>query len=273
MAGSRCGGGSGRFGMTLIEVMLAISIFAASLVWAMQAIFGAVATNRVLMAGITANSSLRAQIEELYGVAMDNVERFGDFAQGVIFYYGTQVADPNSSATADTLPIGPNGTRISRISLDSSGILTYRFVIPEPGEMKRALVDTNHDGLALEQGELIPYRRGIGEMVLYLDESLMPADPTNPGSSSVSPLWQTLGDNNSSGDNMRVTPVNGPFTKGDLRNPDSLGFPRVFADIRVTYFSDDRHTKEIFTDTRRVLINGALENLFILDGSATDGSN
>lgn len=255
--------GSSRRGMTLIEVMVAITIFATSLLWAIQAIFGAVATNRALMASMTGNSVIRGQIEELYGVAMDNVEKFGDFAQAAIFYYGSEIATPNSGASGDVLAIGPSGSNVSRITLTSNGILTYRFVVPAPGESMRALSTAMHDvGTTLNAGQMVPYRRGIGEMVFYLNESLMPGDATDPSSSGSSPLWTPLG-LNTSADNNRITPVSGPFTTGDLRNPDDKGFTRVFVDVTVTYFSDDTQQREIFTNTRRVLLNGSLSNLFL----------
>ncbi len=242
--------GGNRCGFTLIEMMIAIAVVATVVIGLLYVIMRAHSTNTVLSAAMTANAAIRAQAEEAFGVATRNAtlnagasELGGSYARAFVAYYGSLVTADGSA----TLPIGPDSHEPKRAELDDDGdILTYRFVVPEPGDFNRK-----------DETKPIYYNRGIGEMHIYLKESTIPniqgifATET-PISNATA--WETMSDANTDRGELSTDSID----SADLKKPPET-LERVFADIVVTYYADPERTRQIFVNGRRILVTGTVK--------------
>lgn len=251
-------------GFTLIEVMLAMGIVAIVMAAFLQILMSVHRSNTAIAASITANSAIRSLADEALAVATENAHRFdGNFARAFVNHYG-------ASLPALDLPIGPNGSNVPRIRrefINNRLALTYTFAVPEPGSFSR-YVSTQPWSNGAADGQLIPYQYGIGQMVIYLNESGMPAGNLDGSLSSEAPavngggqpvMWITEGARNGEPGDGILQNAPGVVISGtaDLVNPPQ-GLNRIFADITVTYFEDAAHTRTLAVNERRILIIGSL---------------
>ena len=256
-----------KSGFTLLEIMMAMGIFSIVILAFLQILMSVHRTNKALAASMTANSVIRTQADEALGAAAENAAAFGNYARSFVNYYGTQIAIVNSLAIEDTLPIGPNGTRVPRVRFENGDReLIYTFAVPEPGFSSRyvATTQTWSDGAA--PGDLIPYPYGIGELRVYLSESAMPnkqgdltGRPPITNSQNVEVAWETRGNDGDTGDALFENEAGVVFNgEASLRNPPE-GLNRIFADITVTYFEDPEHINPLSINTRRLLVIGSID--------------
>lgn len=188
-------------------------------------------------------------------IARDSARRGKVAAQAVLFHYGAggyaklDGADPD-----DRLPLGPNGALVPKAHLDVEGRrLVCRFSLPVPGG-ENGLSAGVDAGIA---GSQAPDLQAVGEVVLYLDETLVPAG--NP----QGVVWRDRG----LGDSVRlagfdmnrdgeVTPRETMPAPADFREPRRFGILQLPVDINVTYFDDETHERVLFTRTQRIVITG-----------------
>lgn len=249
----------GKGGFTLLEVMLAMGIFSIVMVAFLQILMGVHRTNAALTASMTANSVIRSQADEALGAAVENAAAFGNYARSLVNFYGTQIAAVNSTADADSLPIGPNGAKVSRVTLENSGNeLVYRFAVPEPGFYSRYLADTQTWSDGADAGDLVLYTRGVGEMRIYLDESVMPRQGNLTSREELEGyiIWETKSKDGDAGDGELTNEFTGVAS---LANPPE-SFTRAFADITVIYYDDPAQTRTVSINTRRILVIGSIDS-------------
>lgn len=260
--------------MTLIEVMLAIGIFTTALLWSMSGIFGSIAANRAVSRELSGNLAVNAQTEEVQAVineatriaasstAGDLVELHGQKAQAVVKYYGTKIATPGSTVGDNGIAVGPNGLVLPRVEIDNViGALVYRFPVPAPGETSRTVLRS-----APDVNRFAMYRRGYGEMFIYLDETKIPTrkveEPVSWGGIDGSPVEQATVAFDLDSDGSIAAHNGGVFTEDDVANPHRIGagLKRVVIDIVVRYYNNESHAREVTTLERRMFVAGSFEN-------------
>ena len=247
---------------------MAMSVFCIVMVAFLQILMSVHKTNKALTAAMTANSVIRTQADEALAAAMENAAAFSNYARSFVNYYGTQIATVNSTANEDSLPIGPNGTRISRVRLENNNReLVYTFAVPEPGFSSRYVATTQTWSNGAAAGDLIPYPYGIGEMRVYLYEDDMPVQgeltsrpyTVSSNSQNAKVAWETRGNSGDTEDAILQNEADVVFTGvASLRNPPE-NLKRIFADITVTYFEDTTHTRPLSINTRRLLVIGSID--------------
>jgi prepilin-type N-terminal cleavage/methylation domain-containing protein len=248
-----------RHGMTLIEVILAMGIFAIVILWTLSTLMSAITTNRILTANVTANATILQQQEELQEIASSDIK---SPAAAIIRHYASLAEiitipppdeddeDEENNAPPDYgdngILVGPNGQSVPKLHWDEDDRgLVYTFAIPGPA-----------DSIADDA----PFNRGFGEMLIYLNEEKVPVN------------WSDLGDKDgvSAGAGTGYD-INGDQTiknalsadaKSDLENGDFDAFDdsvephRLPVDITVRYFTDASHSRLYFDTTRRSVFIG-----------------
>ncbi len=243
----------GRAGMTLLEMVFALSIATMAIVWTISSLFNAIAANRIMTANIAANAAILQQREEVMIVAHDGGQAARtDLVANVLEYYDELLAESN------TVNLGPDGAAVRQVEIDPERGLVYRFPIPKPGEA----VDPDN-----------PYAMGYGEMVMYLRETAV------PGSEGLEEFYEDLPyspktpvaanpgyDLNGDGRVRDFTFAQGGRLRKILRTPPGIDFvdsgtgsmwiQSLPVDINVYYYADAGHRRDYFETTRRILITG-----------------
>ncbi len=262
--------------MTLIEVIMAMSIFTMAVVWTVSSLMNAIAANRITTANITANGAILGKREEVQMVArgMYGNAASASLPDAVIKYYGDILAKDTKGSV-----VGPDGNLWRKVepalrnlprkpgdpgSGDVVGILHW-FAVPGPSDS----VDQADNPASV-------YQRGYGQMVIYLDEEAVPpggADPEfwkdlgnagPPPAGGVEPGFDLNSDGEISKGGVRV---NGTVRKPEdiIRDPVEAKIKNLPIDIIIRYYRDPDLKREYFETTRRLMIAGIGDSSTVLD--------
>lgn len=264
-----------RAGLTLIELVLATGLLTVVLLYTMLALMSLVRLNRLTALEITATNAMRSQIEEVMTVARDNVGRddITNQARAVIHYYGTEfrnekialgpLSDYDYGFGDDVEEKDKDYINIDRVVLAGDGNkLTYYFGVPGPGDASRISNDGELEGQVMSS-------RGVGTMVIYLDEQSVP--PAEEVDSNWAFMWKDLGvekeriqkgfDMNRDGhiDNKRIDGTTREKITQALLNDaedfdEEVDIVQVPIDITITYFTNETHTGQELSLTRRIIV-------------------
>ncbi len=228
--------------MTLLEVMIAISIFIAAILCATSTLMSTITANRLMTANATANAAILSQKEAIQEIAASDL----DAPAAAIVRRYAELAEIGSTADDNGIAVGPNGAAVARLRWDAANRgLVFTFEIPGPAESVR-------DGA--------PFNRGFGEMLIYLDETGVPVNWNDLGSSGGGSIGAGNG-YDINGDGVianRLTPAaQTALANGDFASFNAAVEPlRLPIDITIQYFTDATHSELFYDTTRRSVFVG-----------------
>ena len=242
-------------GFSLVEVILALGIMTMAIVTTLMAVYGSHRKSQQTAMEITARNAIRGQIEEVLSVGAQYGPEFGEVAQGVLYYYCTDSVASSS--------VAPNPALQTKTSQDGYKLIV-RFPIPESASSVRRVSQTS-DTKALMQNA-----KAEGVMTIYLDETEVGPDALSPN------LWADLGQgtgNAASGFDMDGNgKIEAPaYVQSGLMallrtKPQETGVSRLPIDLRVSYYNNASHERELFSVRRRIVVGNGVDMSALFDG-------
>ena len=246
------GGRRRSAGFTLIEVVLGISLMAASILGFSSFVLVSVRANRLNEMNVAANHAINGQLDSLYAMAFNNRGAAHSVARGVVYYLRElSLRLPED----DTYPV--------RVALDSSrDCIVYQFPVPEPGSSLSGILQVDGQP-ALDGGGSLKetsHPLGWGVVEVFLRESEVPEefrvwdDITNFGGSDVhheseSQFYDMDGDGNG------TSVFTNLMTVGSARKAEEYAASRLESlPVRITVRYYDTHIRRNETD-RLTLLN------------------
>jgi hypothetical protein len=200
-------------GMTLLEIMLALSILVAISIGFLFTAMGTVRLNRMTELEISGSNIISGQLDALMTAGLDNRDLAHGTAKGIVLYLQRLNTIIGSGAMDPDNPI--------RINMQN-GVLYYEFPVTNAGYVPGAPV-TAGPGAAMPLHERqYPLARGVVE--IYLKEDVVPA---------VFREWNDLNHVDHSSDD--VTPVQNTFFDMDGDQKNGGDFTALFTNSVNTY--------------------------------------
>ncbi|MDR1613363.1 MAG: prepilin-type N-terminal cleavage/methylation domain-containing protein [Planctomycetota bacterium] len=224
----------GRAGMTLIEMMIALSILAVMTLVSLSALAAFIQRDRQIGMEVATARAIDEMVSEIDYIA--DAAPAGEMPAHYIVRYFQQGLFP--TALGANLNAGPNRTAKPRVEWDAANSrYIYRFWVPAFGEAR--LPETDPGFLANHYA--------TGEIYLYLDERMINADLVPRFA------WADLSGAPIGVSNVVDLDANGVYTNS-FSPGNYADLKQLVVGIQVRYFVDEGHQREMFEDSRTVVV-------------------